>query len=62
MRIERLQRPSAQFELKYLNGHLGPVLDPKPCSLARWTRSMRIQQDGAWKGIVEINIETSVSL
>ena len=25
------------------------ILDPKPCLLARWTRSIRIQQDGTWK-------------
>ena len=46
VRIERVQRASAQFE--NLNGHLGPALDPKPCSLAHLTRSIRIQQDSAW--------------
>ena len=45
MRIERVQRASAQFE--NLNGRLGPALDPTPCFRARWTRSFRIQQDGA---------------
>ena len=36
-----------------LNSRLGPALDPKPFSLARWTRPIHVQQDGAWKGIGE---------
>ena len=54
MRIERVQLASAQFE--NLNGRLlGPALDAKPyfCSLALWTYSIRIQQNGEWKGIGE---------
>ena len=31
--------------------------DAKPCSLARWTRSIRIQQDSAWKGIGETSLK-----
>ena len=58
--MERIQRASAQFE--NLNGRLRPALDPKPCSLACWTRSIRIQQDGAWKGIGGIIIEMLVSV
>ena len=49
MQIEQVQWASVQFEK--LNGHLGPAFDPKPWSLACRTRSIRIQQDGAWKGI-----------
>ena len=60
MQIERVQWPSAQFE--NLNGHLGRALDPKACSLTRWTRSIRIQQDGAWKGIGGVIIEMLVSM
>ena len=52
--IELVQRVSAQFE--NLNGHLRPALDPKPCSLARWTRSIHIQQNGAWRRIGGISI------
>ena len=55
MRIERVQRVSAQFE--NLNGRLVPALDLKSCSLAHWARSMCIQQDGAWKGIGGVIIE-----
>ena len=53
-------RASAQFE--NFNGRLGPALDPKPSSLALWTRSIRIQQDGAWKGIGGAIIEMLVSM
>ena len=42
-------RASAHFE--NLNGHLWPALDPKLSSLARWTHSIRIQQNGAWNEI-----------
>ena len=52
-------RHGALFE--NLNGRLGPALDPKPYSLAGWTRSIRIQQNGAWKGMGGISIETLVS-
>ena len=58
--IERVQRISAEFE--NLKGRLGPALDHKPCSLARWTRSIRMQQDGAWKGIGGIIIGILVSM
>ena len=37
------------------------ALDPKPCSLAAWTHSIRIQQNGAWKGIGGV-IEMLVSV
>ena len=60
MRLERVQRAGAQFE--NLNGRLGPALDVKPCMLARWTRSIRIQQDGEWKGIGGVIIEMLVSV
>ena len=60
MRIERVQRAGVQFE--NLNGRLGPALDPKPCSLARWTHSIRSQQDGAWKGIGGVISEMLVSV
>ena len=49
MRIEQVQRASAQFE--NLNGRLGPAVDPNPFSLARWTCSISIQLNGTWKGI-----------
>ena len=49
MRIEQVQRASSQFE--NLNARLGPALDLKPCSLAQRIGSIRIQQDGRWKGI-----------
>ena len=49
MRIEQVQWASTPFE--NLNGRLGPALDPEACSLASWTRAIRIQQDGTWKGI-----------
>ena len=49
MRIERVQRASAQFE--NLNGCLGPALDPKLCTLAHWAPAFRIQQNGTWKEI-----------
>ena len=58
MQIERLQRASAQFD--NLNGHLGPALDPKPFSLAHC--SIRIQQDGAWKGTGGVIIDMLVSV
>ena len=58
MQIERVQQASTQFE--NLNSRLGPALDPKPCSLAQWTRSIHIQQDGAWKGIGGIERLVSV--
>ena len=60
MRIERVQRASAQFE--NVNIRLGPALDPKPCSLANWTHSIRIQQDGTWKGIGGVITEMIVSV
>ena len=41
---------------------LGHALDPKPCSLACWTHSIRIQQKGVWKGIGEVIIEMLVSV
>ena len=44
MCIKQVQRAGAQFE--NLNGRLGPALDPKPCSLPCWTRSIRIPQNG----------------
>ena len=60
MRIERDQWASVQFET--LNGGLGPALVPMLCSLARWTRSIRIRQNGAWKGIGGVIIEMLVSV
>ena len=64
MWIDRVQRAGAEFE--NLNGGLGPAaaaaaLDPKPCSVAHWTHSIRIQQNGAWKGIVGVIIRMLVS-
>ena len=58
MRIERVQRASAQFE--NLNGPLGPALDLQ--AVLAWTRSIRIQQDGAWKGIGGVIIGMLVSV
>ena len=60
---ELVQRASAQFE--NLNGRLRPALDPKPCSLARWMRFIRIQgiqQNGAWKEIGGVIIEMLASV
>ena len=54
MRIEWAEQPSAQIE--NLNGQLKPALDPKKCSLARWTHSILIQQNGTRKGIEGISI------
>ena len=54
MWIERVQQATAQFE--NMNARLRPAWDPKPCSLARWTRSICIQQNCAWKGIKGISI------
>ena len=51
MQIEWVERANAQFE--NLNGCLEPALDLKPHSLARWPHFIRIQQNGAWKGIGE---------
>ena len=60
MRIERVPRTSAQFE--NLNSRLRPALDLKPCLLARRARSIRIQQNGAWEGIVGVIIGMLVSV
>ena len=60
MQIERVKWASAQFE--NLNGRLGPALDPNPCSLDRWTRSIRIQQNGAWKEVGGVIMEKIVSV
>ena len=60
MWIERVRRTSTQLD--NLNGRLGPALEPKPCSLARWNRSIRNQQDRAWKEIGGIMIEMIVSV
>ena len=61
MRIELVQWASAQFDI--LNGRLGPCLvDPKPCSIASWACSIRIQQNGAWKEIGGVIIEMIVSV
>ena len=49
-----------QFDI--LNGRLRPALDLKPCSLARWTRSIHIQKNGAWREIGGIIIEMLVSV
>ena len=46
-----LSGPTGKRTIWKLNGCLGPAVDPIPCSLALWTCSIRIQQDGAWKGI-----------
>ena len=59
MQIEGVQRASEQFG--NLNGRLGPALDPKSRSLARWTRSIRIQQEGAWKRIGGVITEMLVA-
>ena len=53
LRTVQVQQASAQFE--HLNSCLGPAVDPKPCSLARWTRSSRIQRDNAWRGSAGVN-------
>ena len=60
MQVEGVERASKQFE--NLSGRLGPALDTKPCLLARWTHSMRIQQNGAWKGILGVIMEKLVSV
>ena len=60
MRIEQVQWASTPFE--NLNGRLGPALDPEACSLASWTRAIRIQQDGTWKGIEGVITEMLVSV
>ena len=58
MQIEQVQRASVRFE--NLNSCLGPALDPKLCSLACWTRSIRTQQDSAWNEIGGVIIEMLV--
>ena len=60
MWIERVQRASVQFDI--LNGRLRPALDLELCSLARWTRSICIQQNGGWKGIARVIIGMLVSV
>ena len=60
MRIVRIQWTSAQF--KNLNSRFIADLDPMLCVLARWTFSIRIQQDSAWKAIGGIIIEMLVSV
>ena len=60
MRIERVQRAGHNLKIwKVASDH---ALDPMPCSLARCARSIRIQQDGAWKGIGRVIIEKLVSV
>ena len=44
-----------------MNGRLRPALDPKLCSIACRTRFIRIQQNGAWKGIGGV-IEMLISM
>ena len=58
--IERVQQAITQFE--NFSGRLGPALDLEPSSLARWTPSVRIQQDSGWKGIGGVIIEILVSV
>ena len=60
MPIEGVQWARAQFE--NFNGRLGNTLDPKPSALVRQTRSIHIQQDGAWKGIWGVIVEMLVSM
>ena len=55
MGIERVQPASTQFE--NVNGRTlrtSPTLNPKPCSLTRWTCSIRIQHNDAWEGIIKM--------
>ena len=54
--------PTGMRTIENFKSHLRPALDHKPCSLARWTRSIHIQQNSARKGIGGVIIEMLVSV